>query len=163
MSVTRDEVFYAYRLILGREPESEEVIGQAMQAYSLTHLRDVFLGSQEFSRKYDEQASGAVHVGRFNDITSYDIHINSTPDQLQAMFERIGRAWRQFGETEPHWSVLTNDAFRQGNLPDNIGLVTGNITFYTSAGTDHNFSSTAYVANNCSIDPEIVVAANVAF
>lgn len=120
MSVTRDEVFYAYRLILGREPENEEVIGQAMEAKSLAHLREVFLGSQEFSQKYDEQAGGALHVGRFNDITSDDIDISTTPEQLQAMFDRIGRAWRQFGETEPHWSVLTNDAFRQGSLSDNI-------------------------------------------
>ena len=46
MSVTREDVVNAYRLILGREPENEMVIGQAMEAESLAHLRQVFLGSR---------------------------------------------------------------------------------------------------------------------
>lgn len=130
MSVTREEVLSAYRLILGREPESETVIEQAMEADSLSHLRRVFLGSAEFSRKYDESDRGALHVGRFSDVPSMDVDIDCTPDQLRAMFDRIAKAWRQFGETEPHWSVLTNEDFRQDRLADNIDR------FYASGSDD---------------------------
>lgn len=129
MSVTREEVFSAYRLVLGREPESERVIEQAMEADSLSHLRSIFLGSAEFSHKYDADR-GALQVGRFTDIPSIDVDIACTPDQLRAMFDRIAMAWRQFGETEPHWSVLTNEDFRQDRLADNIDR------FYASGSDD---------------------------
>lgn len=39
MTVSRDDVLYTYRLILGREPENEEVIGHAMKAENLADLR----------------------------------------------------------------------------------------------------------------------------
>ena len=130
MSVAREEVVSAYRFILGREPESETVIEQAMAADNLAHLRRAFLGSAEFSRKYDESAGGALHVGRFTDIASVDVDIACTPDQLRAMFDRIGAAWRHFGETEPHWSVLTNEDFRQDRLAENVDR------FYASGHDD---------------------------
>lgn len=129
MPVTRDEVLCAYRLILGREPENETVIEEALKADDLAHLRQVFLGSPEFTAKY-EQAAGKLHVGRFTDVASMDIDISCTPDQLQAMFDRIAQAWRQFGETEPHWSVLTNEAFYQDRLAENIDR------FYASGHDD---------------------------
>jgi len=46
------------------------------------------------------------------------------------MFDRIGEAWAAFGETEPHWSVLVDDAFRQQNLAANINV------FYESGLAD---------------------------
>lgn len=130
MPVTREEAILAYRLILGREPENEAVIGHAMDAHDLAHLRRVFLGSNEFSQEYDAAARGALHVGRFQDVAEVDIDIACTPDELQAMFDRIGKAWRAFGQTEPHWSVLTNDDFRQDNLAANIDR------FYASGHDD---------------------------
>jgi hypothetical protein len=50
-----------------------------------------------------------------------------------------------------------------GHLSDNIGLVTRNIAFYSSAGTNYNFSGAAHIADDRSIDPEIAIAANVTF
>ncbi|ATE64051.1 hypothetical protein [Rhizorhabdus dicambivorans] len=78
MSITREEAVFAYRLILGREPENEQVIEEAMAADNLAHLRRVFLGSAEFSRKYDESARGALHVGRFQDVSEVDIDLDCT-------------------------------------------------------------------------------------
>jgi len=120
MTVSREEATYAYRLILGREPESEQVLEQAMAAQNLAHLRQVFLGSMEFAQKYESSPERLLPIGRFFEAPSVDIDIACTPEQLQAMFDRIGKAWQAFGETEPHWSVLTNDVFRQENLAANI-------------------------------------------
>lgn len=38
------------------------------------------------------------------------------PGVLQALFTRTQEQWRRLGETEPHWSVLTHDAFRADRL-----------------------------------------------
>ena len=119
MSLTRDDVLYAYRLILGREPENEEVIEQTMQAESLAHLRRVFMGSAEFASKY-AGAKRALPVGRFSEADRVDVDLACTPEQLQAMFDRIGTAWQAFGESEPHWSVLSSDDYLQAHLPENV-------------------------------------------
>lgn len=101
-----------------------------MAAHNLGHLRQVFLGSPEFSQKYDSSVERGLPVGRFFDVPRVDIDIACTPEQLQAMFDRIGKAWQAYGETEPHWSVLTNDFFRSENLAENIDL------FYDSGRQD---------------------------
>jgi MMP 1-O-methyltransferase len=49
-AVTRHDVQMAYRLILGREPESEEAIAFHLQWPSLAELRSAFLSSDEFLR-----------------------------------------------------------------------------------------------------------------
>jgi len=130
MSVSREEAIYAYRLILGREPENEEVIVQAMAAENTAHLRQVFLGSHEFGSKYDKSVHRALPVGRYFDVSRVDIDIDCTPEQLQAMFDRIARAWQTFGETEPHWSVLVSEDYRQDKLEENIDR------FYASGISD---------------------------
>lgn len=114
MTVTREEVLYAYRLILGREPESEDVIGHAMAADNFDQLRRTFLDSAEFER------SRPLAVGRFMNDRHVDRGADCTPGQLQAMFDRIGTEWRKLGASEPHWSVVINDDFRQENLAANI-------------------------------------------
>jgi SAM-dependent methyltransferase len=124
MSVSREEVVWAYRMLLGREPESEAVIALQMGASDQKHLREAFLGSAEFNRQIGGR-HGVPYVGRFFDIDRTDIDITCSDEQLQAMFERIGQAWKLFGETEPHWSVLTSDAFRQENLADHIDAFYG--------------------------------------
>jgi 2-polyprenyl-3-methyl-5-hydroxy-6-metoxy-1,4-benzoquinol methylase len=114
MTVTREEAIYAYRLILGREPESETVIGHAMAAADLASLRRTFLDSAEFAHGLP------LPIGQYTGAATADLNIDCTPEQLQAIFERIGRAWQAFGETEPHWSVVISDKFRQANLPTNV-------------------------------------------
>ncbi|MEO1206031.1 MAG: sulfotransferase family 2 domain-containing protein [Pseudomonadota bacterium] len=50
MAVTRDEVIWAYRMILGREPENEDAINSNLLAVNLKALRERLLKSEEFSR-----------------------------------------------------------------------------------------------------------------
>lgn len=49
--VTRDEAMWAYRMILGREPESELAIKGAQRAANVPALRRAFLKSKEFGRQ----------------------------------------------------------------------------------------------------------------
>ena len=52
LPLSREEVIMAFRLILGREPESEAVIHAHRAPESLAHLREILLKSDEFSEKY---------------------------------------------------------------------------------------------------------------
>lgn len=118
--VTRDEVIEAYRTILGREPESEDVIRHAMGSASVSALHRVFLASEEFALRCGAGNRPPLAVGRYMVAPKIDVDIACTDEQLQAMFDRIAVAWRAFGETEPHWSVLSADDFLQDRLADNI-------------------------------------------
>jgi SAM-dependent methyltransferase len=129
MAVSREEVVWAYRLLLGREPENEAVIALQMGADDRRHLREAFLSSQEFQKKFDRSAD-IVSVNRFLEAAAPTIDIRSSPEQLQTMIDRIGSAWKAFGESEPHWSVLTADQFLQGNLEANLDA------FYRSGVSD---------------------------
>jgi SAM-dependent methyltransferase len=148
MSVSREEVVWAYRLILGREPESEAVVEATMAASDWGQLRSAFLGSPEFVRKYDPHMASALPVGRHFDADTIAVDINCTDTQLQAMFDRIGAAWKSFGETEPHWSVLVSDEYRQSNLAANIdrfyqsghGDIDVHLNFLGRAGLSQRFS-----------------------
>lgn len=120
MPVTRDEVIYAYRMILGRDPENEAVIERTMAANDWRHLHHVFLASEEFTRKHGANALHSLPVGRFFGSPGIAVDLSCSDEQLQAMFDRIGAAWKSFGETEPHWSVIVSDEFRQANLAANI-------------------------------------------
>jgi hypothetical protein len=48
MPVTREEAIWAYRCIMGREPESEKTIEGAMAFPDLPSLRRFMIESQEF-------------------------------------------------------------------------------------------------------------------
>ncbi|HEX4649661.1 MAG TPA: acyltransferase [Steroidobacteraceae bacterium] len=48
---SREAVLWAYRLLLGREPESEAVLGAKMRARDRHHLLDIFLSSREFMQR----------------------------------------------------------------------------------------------------------------
>lgn len=58
------------------------------------------------------------------------IQINCSPEEMTEIVARIAREWRRFGETEPHWSVLTGDQYRSENISDNLE------TFYSSGHID---------------------------
>ncbi|KAB2643323.1 MAG: FkbM family methyltransferase [Verrucomicrobia bacterium] len=49
--VTREEIVWCYRAILGRVPESEEVITQKLQLENFNQLRKIFLNSSEFKNQ----------------------------------------------------------------------------------------------------------------
>src|SRR4051812_21630476 len=116
MTVSREAVEWAYRLILNREPESEQAIQDGCRADSLAALRRAFLGPQEYSSH-----SGEVHtVGQYFDVRDIPVEVEASGADIQAMMDRIAREWRRFGETEPHWSVIVSQEFVSANIAENI-------------------------------------------
>lgn len=115
--ITREDVVYAYRMLLGREPENEAVVNRYVtELRSVRMLRDLFIGSMEF-----RQSLSKVQLSRLPrpqlPSSPMRVQLDSTPEQLAALLARLSAQWQHLGETEPHWSVLTNNNYTPENLP----------------------------------------------
>lgn len=109
----REAVHWAYRLFLDREPESDRVVEEHLRKCASTRdLRNNFIYSTEFREK-----NPTLHVPvLFGDEPPMSIEDVCTAEDLQKLFDHIQRTWQQLGDTEPHWSVLASEEFRQSNL-----------------------------------------------
>ncbi len=102
-------ITWAYRLILGREPENQSVIDHYMKDVSnIQDLRRIFINSDEFKRKepLDFLSLRGVEPPLQVELT----------DDLSDLFYHIQRVWSSLGETEPHWSVMTNEDYRSNRI-----------------------------------------------
>lgn len=107
----------AYRWLLGRDPESAQTAERlAAASLTLAELRDRVLNSAECRAQFDPMRWRPMPL----DIPALEIESEATPTQIAALLERIGRAWGALGETEPHWSVLTDERFRGERLAGNL-------------------------------------------
>jgi SAM-dependent methyltransferase len=118
MPISRDEVIWAYRMLLGREPESEDAIRHHMKCKSRLALREQMARSPEFLAS---RLSENLHADRLNilkpEFTKLEIETDGSDDQLNACFEKIKEAWIHLGIIKPHYSVMNQPDF----LPENIG------------------------------------------
>ncbi|QGP80827.1 class I SAM-dependent methyltransferase [Sphingobium sp. CAP-1] len=119
MPVSDDVVVNAYRFLFGREPENQDVIALNSKAQDWQDLRNAFIHSDEFKNGIAQTLSlgGKAPIGQHMNERDNDVEVHCSPEQLQMMFDGIARNWKQFGDTEPHWSVLTNPVFFKDKLP----------------------------------------------
>jgi SAM-dependent methyltransferase len=107
---TEDAAAWAYRLILGREPESEAMVrDHARQSRSLMDLRERFLESSEFTQRYR-----VVERERGRNVSVFPpcaIQTRVDDDTAACLFERVARSWTRFGNSEPYWSVLSEPQY----------------------------------------------------
>ncbi len=117
--ITEGDVRMAYRLILGREAESDAVV-KAMVAsgYTLPELRQRFLQSDEFRGK----ASSFPLTPSAKPLAwpPMSVEVDVSNDVLEKMLKHIEANWQILGETEPHWSVLTQDVYKASNVSGNV-------------------------------------------
>jgi 2-polyprenyl-3-methyl-5-hydroxy-6-metoxy-1,4-benzoquinol methylase len=108
--VTPEEVSYAYKLFLGREPENADVIASYCQsAQTLDQLSRIFMSSPEFMRRVGsalEKPQVSRHRHPFN-MPRIPVEIQVSAEVLEQMFKRIQKQWEHLGGTEPYWSVVT--------------------------------------------------------
>lgn len=116
--VTEHDVRLAYELMLGRPPESDDVVRAHVRTGStLQELRDEFLRSQEFNSRV------AANLGiRPTAWPPIDVEVDASPAVLARLFRHIESNWSELGRQEPHWSVLTDDRFKSASLADNIDV-----------------------------------------
>lgn len=115
--ITCEDVKAAYRLILGRDPESEEIVMQyAREIGSLDDLRRAFFCSPEFHNIPWIHVPWLHSPGRPLDWPPILVEIDASDAQLSKMMEHIEANWHNLGLSDPHWSVLVDEAFRVENI-----------------------------------------------
>ncbi|HYA43523.1 MAG TPA: class I SAM-dependent methyltransferase [Syntrophobacteraceae bacterium] len=120
MPVTRDEVVWAYRMFLGRNPESEAAIEGHMQAENIDAMRRGFMSSVEFSARLSE-VIGFYGPPLPIDMPGIEVDTEADASELSGCVERIREAWTLLGTTRPHWSVLTDKRYLPENIEGSIG------------------------------------------
>ena len=117
--ITKEEVILAYRLMLGRDPEDENVVNSICQNIHNSHaLRDVFIKSPEFQRSMAELLRKPTNTRQRHPYTLPKIPVETevSAERLEVMFERIRKEWEHLGQTEPYWSVITQPQYYQADF-----------------------------------------------
>src|SRR5438552_1111824 len=115
--ITGEDVRAAYRLILGRNPESEDVIMKQVREFrSLDDLRRAFICSSEFQHIPWVRAPWLRSPERPLDWPPNAIEIEADDAELSAMMRHIEASWQHLGLSDPHWSVLVDEKFRSTNI-----------------------------------------------
>lgn len=108
--VSHEEVVWAYRLILGRDPENEIVIADAKQCQSVNVLIRRFLSSDEYRmNRFAERSAGAVS-DRLDEIRTYI-------DQAGSGIE-IGPWFNPICPKREGYAALVLDVFDQAELKE---------------------------------------------
>lgn len=116
--VSTEDVKAAYRLILGRAPESGDVLRHHAEQYqSIDELREAFLTSPEFQNVPWRSAPAAP-----SDWRESIVETEASPAEMTEMIRRVEATWQHLGQSEPHWSVLVNDRFRAERIGENEDL-----------------------------------------
>jgi 2-polyprenyl-3-methyl-5-hydroxy-6-metoxy-1,4-benzoquinol methylase len=114
--IARDDVIAAYRLLLGREPESEDVITHyATEVPDLRALREMFINSAEFQASLEKSQTPRPPRPAFSG-PPMEVELAATPEKLAQLLAKTSAQWQHLGETEPHWSVLTNESYFEENF-----------------------------------------------
>jgi 2-polyprenyl-3-methyl-5-hydroxy-6-metoxy-1,4-benzoquinol methylase len=109
--IREEDVIYAYRFMFGRDPESRETVAQyASQVGSLRELRDIFLNSPEFQDLMNRNLAPRALKPGFQGPPMH-VELTDDPAVLDQLFAKTVAQWEHLGQTNPYWSVLTNDRY----------------------------------------------------
>ena len=112
--LTNEEIILAYRLMLGRDPESPDVVNNLrLTVHTVSALREEFQKSAEFRQRMGAILEKPQHVRHRHSFTmpKIPVEVKVDPEQLGEMFDRIHMEWEHLGETDPYWSVMTQPQF----------------------------------------------------
>jgi SAM-dependent methyltransferase len=107
--LTRDAVIAAYRRVLGREPESDEVVDQHVAAHKDIWSFVIAVIEAEEVRRYQFEHAVALFVAKQE---FRQIEVDAAPGATALLLRRVEAAWSKLGREDPYWSVLTDDNFR---------------------------------------------------
>lgn len=129
--LSKEEVVWTYRILLGREPEIPDVITTHQQHPTLESLVIDFLQSPEFlGRRGQLGLSSATYPLD----CAPPIKVQSHPSvaTVNELWQCIRRSWQEYGETDPYWSVLSDKRWRKERMSDETTLE----AFYATARND---------------------------
>lgn len=116
-ALTREQVILGYRMLLGRDPESEDVIADAQAAWpDLQTFGKALAGCAEFGLRHGPNP----HAQPPLDAPGNHVETEADAATLALMASKAGGYWTRAGETAPHWSVLTEERFLPHNIANNL-------------------------------------------
>jgi SAM-dependent methyltransferase len=123
--ISRDDVIWSYRIMLGREPESEGMIREQMQFPDLWSLRQALLRSTEFQAQLArlrlegcQFVTGSLRPS--NVLPPNKIQLDVSPLELDSMWGHIQRSWEALGKEQPYYSVLSASEFLPDRFEENV-------------------------------------------
>jgi SAM-dependent methyltransferase len=120
--ITSEQVTLAYQLLLGRDPESSDIVNNLCQTvHSIPVLRESFMTSSEFrsrmaeilDKHHDVQQRHPFHLPHI------PVEADISDDLLKKMFDRIKYEWTYLGEAEPYWSTITQPQYHLNHFEEN--------------------------------------------
>jgi SAM-dependent methyltransferase len=117
MQATAEAIAWAYRLLLDREPENQQVVQEWLAKQTdFRELVQEFLHAPEFKLKYPSLRFPALSGCE----PGMHIEMDLSASDLQLLFQHTQDTWENLGETEPHFSVFTSGLFKPAKIKDNI-------------------------------------------
>lgn len=108
---------WAYRLFLDREPDNQDVIEEKKRnIQDSQQLRKVFLNSEEFKMKNQWYKPPSQLMSK----SAIYVEYLTSDTETSLLFNHIQNTWSYLGKTEPHWSVLSSETFKQLNISQTI-------------------------------------------
>lgn len=114
--VSRDDIVWCYRRLLGREPESEGAIRAYAGVRGFRKLVGRFVDSPEFAAR---GLGAGTHFSAL-DLPRIEVEDAATEAQLAAAIAIVKAAWSHLGEVKPHFSVITDPQYLPENLDGTI-------------------------------------------
>ena len=107
----------------GANRKAQRRLSRTESAKSLSDLRRNFMSSQELLENVrgcniDIESCFPPQIWEANRVDS-----EASASQLALLVDRIKHEWEEFGRSEPHWSVLTHEKYRQDVLGKKQGRV----------------------------------------
>lgn len=116
MTITQADVTACYRALLGRDPESVDVIARHVGGgASLEQFLHAITNSPEFVVRMD-QASKQNRSRQFSKPT--DVEVKGTAAQAAQLVKHTDTVWSAYGEADPYYSVMTNERYRKDVIGD---------------------------------------------
>ena len=141
--LTPETVRLAYRLFVGRDPESEPMVQHALSYGTIERLRTAFFRSPEFRGICQSElrlppgplpqqavAPPPLPAQVPLDAPPLDIEWRADAATTTALLAHVRDTWTRLGNEQPHWSVLSAEQFR----PDRIEA--NEAAFFASGGND---------------------------
>ena len=110
--ISRDAVEQAFQLCLGRAVDSEDVYRYFTGLGSLQDVYTTLFNAPEFRGRL-------VTVSEEYGTAPQDVEMQASGETLAHMVAHVEATWTQLGETEPHWSVITEPRFKPEHIAAN--------------------------------------------
>ena len=112
-----EAIVWAYRLFLDREPENlRSVRKMAAALRTSAEIRRCFMASEEFSLRPDTHRRPSL-IGNEKPMWIDEVE---DPTEIARLLDHIARTWTGFGDSEPHYSVITDPKFKPGQVAQHI-------------------------------------------